>query len=127
MGPRGDDDRVVAEDLLLGSRGRLLGAAPGVRRREERGRNQLRVGADPPDAIDAVIRNTFIQGTLSIVFAVLVLIVVAAGVVVCIRAVRAGGLPTTETPPDVPSKIFAPAGFVPTPPRNGICRNSGTS
>ncbi|WP_068159900.1 carbon starvation CstA family protein [Rhodococcus phenolicus] len=70
--------------------------------------------ARTPDAIDAVIRNTFIQGTLSIVFAVLVLIVVAAGVVVCIRAVRAGGLPTTETP-DVPSKIFAPAGFVPTP------------
>ncbi|MGV9744691.1 carbon starvation CstA family protein [Rhodococcus zopfii] len=66
------------------------------------------------DAIDAVIRNTFIQGTLSIVFAVLVLIVVAAGVVVCIRAVRAGGLPTTETP-DIPSRIFAPAGFVPTP------------
>ena len=29
-------------------------------------------------------------------------------------SVRAGGLPTTETP-DVPSKIFAPAGFVPTP------------
>ncbi|WP_420750844.1 carbon starvation CstA family protein [Rhodococcus sp. O3] len=70
--------------------------------------------ARTPEAINAVIRNTFIQGTLSIVFAVLVLIVVAAGVVVCVRAVRAGGLPTTETP-DVPSKIFAPAGFVPTP------------
>ena len=66
------------------------------------------------DEIDAVIRNTFIQGTLSIVFASLVLIVVAAGVVVCIRSIRAGGMPTTETP-DVPSKIFAPAGFVPTP------------
>ncbi|UTM37756.1 carbon starvation protein A [Rhodococcus pyridinivorans] len=70
--------------------------------------------AKTADEIDAVIRNTFIQGTLSIVFAVLVLIVVAAGVVVCIRSVRAGGMPTTETP-DVPSKIFAPAGFVPTP------------
>ncbi|MBS9374025.1 carbon starvation CstA family protein [Rhodococcus sp. B50] len=70
--------------------------------------------AKTADEIDAVIRNTFIQGTLSIVFAVLVLIVVAAGVVVCIRSVRVGGMPTTETP-DVPSKIFAPAGFVPTP------------
>ncbi len=70
--------------------------------------------AKTADEIDAVIRNTFIQGTLSIVFAVLVLIVVAAGVVVCIKSVRAGGMPTTETP-DVPSKIFAPAGFVPTP------------
>ena len=66
------------------------------------------------DEMDAVIRNTFVQGTLSIVFAVLVLIVVAAGVVVCLRSIRAGGMPTTETP-DVPSKIFAPAGFVPTP------------
>lgn len=70
--------------------------------------------ADSVDEIDAVIRNTFIQGTLSIVFAGLVLVVVAAGLVVCVRAVRAGGLPTTESP-DVPSKIFAPAGFVPTP------------
>ncbi|QOV99319.1 carbon starvation CstA family protein [Rhodococcus pyridinivorans] len=70
--------------------------------------------AKTADEIDAVIRNTFIQGTLSIVFAVLVLIVVAAGVVVCTKSVRAGGMPTTETP-DVPSKIFAPAGFVPTP------------
>ncbi|WP_016931745.1 carbon starvation CstA family protein [Rhodococcus sp. R1101] len=70
--------------------------------------------AKTADEIDAVIRNTFIQGTLSIVFAGLVLIVVTAGVVVCIRSVRAGGMPTTETP-DVPSKIFAPAGFVPTP------------
>ncbi|MGC5163819.1 carbon starvation CstA family protein [Rhodococcus sp. DT1] len=70
--------------------------------------------ADSLDEIDAVIRNTFIQGTLSIVFAGLVLVVVAAGLVVCVKAVRAGGLPTTESP-DVPSKIFAPAGFVPTP------------
>ncbi|MCK0092957.1 carbon starvation protein A [Rhodococcus sp. F64268] len=70
--------------------------------------------AASPAAIDAVIRNTFIQGTLSIVFAVLVLIVAVAGVVVCIRSVRLGGMPTTESP-DVPSKIFAPAGFVPTP------------
>ncbi|MBM7458332.1 carbon starvation CstA family protein [Rhodococcus coprophilus] len=70
--------------------------------------------ADGIDEIDAVIRNTFIQGTLSIVFAGLVLVVVAAGLVVCVRAVRAGGLPTTESP-EVPSRIFAPAGFVPTP------------
>ena len=38
------------------------------------------------DQIDAVIRNTFIQGTLSIVFAVLVVIVFAAGVIVALRA-----------------------------------------
>ncbi|AKE88942.1 carbon starvation CstA family protein [Rhodococcus aetherivorans] len=69
--------------------------------------------ATSPAAIDAVIRNTFIQGTLSIVFASLVLIVAVAGAIVCVKAFRAGGLPTTEAP-DVPSKIFALAGFVPT-------------
>ena len=62
----------------------------------------------------AVGETGFAMAAVNIVFAGLVLIVVAAGVVVCVRAVRAGGLPTTETP-DVPSKIFAPAGFVPTP------------
>lgn len=69
--------------------------------------------AKTPEAIDAVIRNTFVQGTLSIVFAVLVLIVTVVGILVCIKAFRAGGLPDTETPP-VPSKLFGPAGFVPT-------------
>ncbi|MGU3431836.1 carbon starvation CstA family protein [Actinomycetes bacterium M1A6_2h] len=69
--------------------------------------------AKTADAIDAVIRNTFIQGTLSIVFAVLVLIVAVAGFVVCIKAFRAGGLPGNEEP-DVPSKIFAPSGMIPT-------------
>lgn len=69
--------------------------------------------------IDAVIRNTFIQGTLSIVFAVLVLIVAAVGLWVCIRAVRAGGLPTTEVEP-VPSTMFAPSGLVTTPAERAI-------
>ena len=69
--------------------------------------------AKSAEAIDAVIRNTFIQGTLSIIFAVLVIIVAAAGILVCIKAVRAGGLPDNEEP-EVPSKIFGPAGFVPT-------------
>ncbi|OZG29298.1 carbon starvation protein A [Williamsia sp. 1138] len=69
--------------------------------------------ASTPDAIDAVIRNTFIQGTLSIIFAVLVLIVAAAAAVVCVKAIRKGGLPTTEDEP-VESKIFAPSGLIAT-------------
>ena len=69
--------------------------------------------AKTPEAMDAVIRNTFIQGTLSIVFAVLVLVVAVVGLWVCVKAWRAGGLPDTEAP-TVPSKIFGPAGFVPT-------------
>jgi carbon starvation protein len=63
--------------------------------------------------IDAVIRNTFIQGTLSIVFAVLVCIVVAAGVVVALKAIRGGGRPLSEDDP-TPSRIFAPSGLIPT-------------
>jgi carbon starvation protein len=69
--------------------------------------------AATPDAIDAVIRNTFIQGTLSIIFAVLVLIVAAAAAFVCVKAIRNGGLPTTEDEP-VESKIFAPSGLIAT-------------
>lgn len=61
--------------------------------------------------MDKVVRNTFIQGTLSIVFAVLVLIVAAVGLIVCVRALRKGGGPTTESP-ESPSKIFGPSGFL---------------
>ncbi|MBB5912561.1 carbon starvation protein [Nocardia transvalensis] len=63
--------------------------------------------------MDKVVRNTFIQGTLSIVFAILVLIVAVVGLLVCIRAFRKGGGPTTESP-EAPSKIFGPTGFLTT-------------
>jgi carbon starvation protein len=69
--------------------------------------------AKNPDQIDAVIRNTFIQGTLSVIFAVLVLIVFLAGVVMALRALRGTGRPLTEDDP-VPSRIFAPSGLIPT-------------
>ncbi|SBS77049.1 carbon starvation protein [uncultured Mycobacterium sp.] len=65
------------------------------------------------DQLHAVIRNTFIQGTLSIVFAVLVIIVVLAGVVMALRAIRGGGRELTEDTP-VPSKIFGPSSLITT-------------
>jgi carbon starvation protein len=65
-------------------------------------------------AMEAVVRNTFIQGTLSILFMVLTLIVIATAVVATIRSVRGGGGESTEAPA-VPSRIWAPAGFIPTP------------
>jgi carbon starvation protein len=64
--------------------------------------------------LDAVIRNTFIQGTLSIIFAVLVVIVFAAGVVMALKAIRGQGRPLTEDDP-VPSRMFAPSGMFMTP------------
>lgn len=63
--------------------------------------------------MDKVVFNTTVQGTLSIVYAVLVVIVVIAAALVCWRAIQRGGLPTSEAQ-DVPSKIFAPRSFLPT-------------
>ncbi|MBF6217182.1 carbon starvation protein A [Nocardia abscessus] len=74
---------------------------------------KLCLTAKTEDDMDAIVRNTFIQGTLSIVFAVLVLIVAVVGAVVAYRAWRSGQTTTTETPEE-PSKIFAPSGFVAT-------------
>ena len=64
--------------------------------------------------MDTVIRNTVIQETLSIVYASLVLVVFAVTLWTAWKAYRAGGLPTSEEAP-VPSRIFAPATFFPTP------------
>ncbi|HET7741836.1 MAG TPA: carbon starvation CstA family protein, partial [Mycobacterium sp.] len=63
--------------------------------------------------LDAVIRNTFIQGTLSIVFAVLVCIVFVAGVIVALKAIRGRTVTLSEDEP-TPSRIFAPSGLIPT-------------
>jgi carbon starvation protein len=63
--------------------------------------------------LDDVIRNTFIQGTLSILFAVAVVIVFIVGLVVAFKAIRGSGRPLTEDEP-VLSKLFAPSGLIPT-------------
>jgi carbon starvation protein len=77
--------------------------------------------------MQAVVRNTFIQGTLSIIFVVLTLIVLGAAVVTTIRSLRrgapadsaageaAGEAADEHEDPAVPSRIYAPSGFVPTP------------
>ncbi len=69
--------------------------------------------AKTPGDMDKIVRNTFIQGSLSILFAVLVVIVFAAGVVMVIRSLRGNALPTTEDEP-VPSRIFGPSGLIST-------------
>lgn len=63
--------------------------------------------------LDEVIRNTFIQGALSILFALVVIIVLAAGIAVAFKAIRGGGRPLTEDDP-IPSKMFAPSGLLAT-------------
>jgi carbon starvation protein len=74
---------------------------------------KLCLTAKTPGDVDKIVRNTFIQGSLSILFAVLVVIVVVAGVIVALRAIRGQGSPLTEDEP-VPSRLFAPSGLIPT-------------
>jgi carbon starvation protein len=65
-------------------------------------------------AMEAVVRNTTIQGTLSIIFVVLSIIVIVTAILATIKAYRNGGGTETEDSP-VASRIFAPAGLVATP------------
>ncbi|GAA2010972.1 hypothetical protein [Brevibacterium samyangense] len=60
--------------------------------------------------MNAVVRNTFIQGSLSIVFAAVVLLVAFMAIWVSMRSIGKT-LPTTEEP-FVPTRTFAPAGLL---------------
>lgn len=61
-----------------------------------------------PEVVDAVIRNTFVQGTLSIIFVSLAIIVISIAVGVAIKAMIRGGGEDHEDAP-VASERFAPA------------------
>ena len=71
-----------------------------------------------------VIRNTFIQGTLSIVFAVLVVIVFVAGVIVALRAIRGGGTPADRGRAGAVATLRTV--WAHTVGENGRCRRNGT-
>jgi carbon starvation protein len=62
------------------------------------------------EAMQAVVRNTMIQGVLSVIFLVLSLIVITISVAVVIRAFRPGPVRDLEDP-ETPSRRFAPAGL----------------
>ncbi|WP_118914564.1 carbon starvation CstA family protein [Mycobacterium shigaense] len=72
--------------------------------------------------LDQVIRNTFIQGTLSTLFALVVVIVFLAGIVVALRAIRGIGKPPLTEEEPVPSKRFAPSGLIPTAAERDVHR-----
>src|SRR5690606_38433268 len=65
------------------------------------------------EAMEAVVRNTFVQGTLSIVFVAPAITVIVISVVQAVKLVRAGGGPSTELPAE-PSRRYAPAGLIAT-------------
>jgi carbon starvation protein len=68
-----------------------------------------------------VVRNTAVQGSLSIAFLVLTLIVIVAAILVTIKNVRTHRADTTEDP-EIPSKIYEPAGLIPTPAEKALAK-----
>ncbi|MBM9460425.1 carbon starvation protein A [Nocardioides sp. zg-536] len=80
------------------------------RYREARDAGELLAPASDAGQMDQVVTNSTTNGVLQLVFALLVIVVVANAMVVWVRALRAGGLPTTEVP-HTPSQIVAPSDF----------------
>jgi carbon starvation protein len=71
------------------------------------------------EAMNAVVRNTMVQGVLSILFVTLAITVIVTAILATIRAARRGSSETSEDPA-VPSEIFAPAGLMATPAEKEI-------
>jgi carbon starvation protein len=65
------------------------------------------------DDMQQVVTNSTVDGILAALFATLIIIVILDASRIWVKAIRAGGLPTTETP-FVESKLWAPAGLIPT-------------
>jgi carbon starvation protein len=66
------------------------------------------------DDMHTVVTNSTVDGVLSAILAVLVVVVIADALRVCVRHVRRPALSTLSETPYVESKIVAPAGLVPT-------------
>ncbi|POH75411.1 carbon starvation CstA family protein [Arthrobacter glacialis] len=73
------------------------------------------------EAMEAVVRNSAVQGTLSIIFVVLSIIVITTAVRVTIRSIKAGGGVSKEDPA-VASRIFAPASMAATATEKAILK-----
>ncbi|MEX3610547.1 carbon starvation CstA family protein [Rothia sp. LK2588] len=88
-------------------------------------KNALESGADhfgtakSVEAMEAVVRNTFVQGTLSIVFVVLTLIVVVTAIIEVFRA-KGGRHHVSNENPYVESRLYAPAGMLETPSEKAL-------
>jgi len=78
--------------------------------RAARDAGELYSTAQTPEDVDQIVYNSMQNGILQAAFAVLVLVIVVGAAITCIKAFRAGGLPTTEVP-HTPSAIVAPSDF----------------
>ncbi len=68
-------------------------------------------------AMEAVVRNTMVQGWLSVIFVVLSIIVIITALIATAKAFRNsvdGVAHADHEDPAVPSRSYAPAGFIPT-------------
>ena len=83
------------------------------RYRTARDSGEVLAPAADASQMDQIIRNSTTNGVIQATFALLVIVIVANAVVIWVRAIRAGSLPTTEVP-HTPSQIVAPADFVAT-------------
>ncbi|WP_406122243.1 carbon starvation CstA family protein [Streptomyces sp. NBC_00989] len=66
------------------------------------------------DDMHTVVTNSTVDGVLSAILAVLVVVVITDALRVCVRHVRRPALSTLSETPYVESKIVAPAGLIPT-------------
>ncbi|MET7487443.1 carbon starvation CstA family protein [Streptomyces sp. NPDC005538] len=66
------------------------------------------------DDMHTVVTNSTVDGVLSAILAVLVVVVIADALRVCLRHLRRPALSTLSEAPYVESKIVAPAGLIPT-------------
>ncbi|MFG2778585.1 carbon starvation CstA family protein [Streptomyces prunicolor] len=66
------------------------------------------------DDMHTVVTNSTVDGVLSAILAVLVVVVIADALRVCVRHIRRPALSTLSETPYVESKIVAPAGLIPT-------------
>ncbi|MFE9599134.1 carbon starvation CstA family protein [Streptomyces hokutonensis] len=66
------------------------------------------------DDMHTVVTNSTVDGVLSAILAVLVVVVIADALRICVRHIRRPALSTLSETPYVESKIVAPAGLIPT-------------
>ncbi|QEE61077.1 carbon starvation protein A [Salinibacterium sp. dk2585] len=71
------------------------------------------------EAMNAVVRNTMVQGILSVLFVLLAIIVILTAVLAVWRSYKRRSTATSEDAA-VPSRIFAPAGLIATPAEKKI-------
>ncbi len=112
VGSRRHADGVVAEDLLRRHNMGYWTQHFQYAAAQASGKSAFGSAKTPGQLAD-VVRNTFVQGTLSILFAAVVVVVLGAAIIVICKAIGGGGIPLSEDSP-VPSTRFAPSGIVAT-------------